>query len=616
MAPLPEWLRPPKLLLSILFLLTLVSVSALAWFGAQFVEQDRMVEAQRAQERREQAADRIAATLRGMQAETGERVGSWLSTPPAPGKPEDGAALITGAGGGVEIYPAGRLVYRPTPPGEPEAESGVFAEGEALEFLQAQPRQAAEWYRGLTSSPNLAVRAGALMRLGRVLSKLGPGAESRAAYVRLAGIAGVRVAGAPAELVGMHALGDAREAIQKDLLAGRWALTRGQFEFYWSEVTGGEPPSEVRGLAEAAAVAWAQPGSRGQTTVWAGGRPFAAIWRGVGTRRALWIAPADAMIKRLLPADLAVAAVDGEGRVVFGSRDRSQRAAVRAAAEDGLPWTIYVSSYVPPAGPARASSSGRFLIAGTAVMVLFLLGGTYFMARAIRREIEVSRMQSDFVSAVSHEFRSPLTSIRQFSEMLAAGRVPNEERRQVYHATLVRETGRLQRLVEALLNFGRMEAGARAYRFEEVDAAELAHRVAAEFENEIAAGRRIELHGNGGCRLQADPEALSVALRNLVDNALKYSPEHPTVWVEWARENGRVVIRVKDRGAGVAPGEHRAIFRKFVRGTAAAGGNVKGSGVGLAMVRHIVDAHGGEIQVSSKPGEGSTFTVLLPAKEK
>src|SRR5215467_11914875 len=99
MTPLPEWLKPPKLLLLILFLLTLISASALAWFGWKFLEQDRAVEAQREQDRREQAADRIAATLRGVLAETGERVGGWLTAPPGPGKPEQGVLLVLGDGG-------------------------------------------------------------------------------------------------------------------------------------------------------------------------------------------------------------------------------------------------------------------------------------------------------------------------------------------------------------------------------------------------------------------------------------------------------------------------------------------------------------------------------------
>jgi signal transduction histidine kinase len=207
--------------------------------------------------------------------------------------------------------------------------------------------------------------------------------------------------------------------------------------------------------------------------------------------------------------------------------------------------------------------------------------------------------------------------MRQLSEILALGRVPSEERRHVYYETLVRETVRLQRLVESLLNFGKMEAGARQYRFQTVDAAALAREVAAEFQPQIAGvGRHIELSGEPSrCLIEADPEAMSVALRNLVDNALKYSPDEPNVWVEWRPDHDFVAISVRDRGMGIPASERKAIFRKFFRGSAAAAGNVKGSGVGLAMVRHIVSAHGGEIRVESEPGHGSTFTMLLPATE-
>ncbi|MEO8373281.1 MAG: HAMP domain-containing sensor histidine kinase, partial [Candidatus Solibacter sp.] len=303
-------------------------------------------------------------------------------------------------------------------------------------------------------------------------------------------------------------------------------------------------------------------------------------------------------------------------RVVFGRRDRTDRAAIRPAAESKLPWTLYVNGAPNPPG-AGLPESQRFLLLGMGVMVLFLAAGTYFIARAIRREMEVSRMQSDFVSTVSHEFRSPLTSIRQLSEILELGRVPSEERKQVYYSTLVRETQRLQRLVEALLNFGRMEAGARPYRFEEIETASLIHRVAGEFETQLASGRRIELDGpEATCAINADPDALSVVLRNLIDNALKYSPEHPAIWVQWGLERKDVAIRVRDHGLGITAAERRTIFRKFVRGTAAASANVKGSGVGLAMVKHIIAAHHGEIRVDSTPGEGSTFTVRLPALEQ
>src|SRR5262249_5251334 len=117
------------------------------------------------------------------------------------------------------------------------------------------------------------------------------------------------------------------------------------------------------------------------------------------------------------------------------------------------------------------------------------------------------------------------------------------------------------------------------YRFEELDAAALVERVVVEFERQIeGTGRHIVLHGpEGRCSIEADPEALSVALRNLVDNALKYSPNQPEVWVECGVENRNVAIRVRDRGAGIAASERKAIFRKFVRGSAAAAANVKGS---------------------------------------
>ena len=248
MPPLKEWLRPPRSLLLILFLLTLLSVSAVAWFGWKLLEQERVVEAQRAQERLEQAADRLAATLRGALAETGERLSGWLAAPPSGGKPDDGLLLLLSEST-LSAWPPGRLLYRPLRSPEPEAPPEVFADGELLEFLQAQPVKAAEWYQRLTISPKPEIRAGALMRLGRVWRKLGRQEESRVAYQQLSSIAGVRVAGAPAELVGRQALcghagarADAAalecsEALKADLLRGRWHLTRGQFEFYWSEAS-------------------------------------------------------------------------------------------------------------------------------------------------------------------------------------------------------------------------------------------------------------------------------------------------------------------------------------------------------------------------------------------
>ncbi|MGA1995909.1 MAG: HAMP domain-containing sensor histidine kinase [Bryobacteraceae bacterium] len=632
MTLLDQWLRPPRSLLVGLFLLTLASISTLAWFGWRLLDQERLVEAQHAREHLEQSADRIAATLRGSLAETGDRLGTWLAFPMPEVKPEDGVFLLL-AGDMLEASPGGRLLYQPLPSSLPEAAAEAFAEGERLEYPQPKPEQAAAWYARLTNSKDPAVRAGALMRLARVERNSGQGAGAAEAYRQLAAIASAKVAGAPADLAARLALAglpgrkNDGDALLADLRAVRWQLTRGQFEFYWDAAAsvadrGVSPPADAVALTEAAMQLWdprnRPPAARGQTTLWVDGRPWFAVWRGAPERRALWLVRPEAILQPVLSREAVEwAAADSEGRVVAGRAPSGRHPAVRPAAEGQLPWTLYVGG-TPTAGDAGVAARQRFLVAGMGIMVLFLISGTYFIGRAIRREMEVSRMQSDFVSAVSHEFRSPLTSMRQLAEILALGRVPNEDRRQVYYETLVRETGRLQRLVEALLNFGRMEEGARQYHFEELDTATLVERVVAEFEPQIAGqGRHIELVGGArGCTIEADPEAMSVALRNLVDNAIKYSPACPTVWVEWGRQREFVAIRVRDKGVGIQPSERKAIFRKFVRGSAAAEGNVKGSGVGLAMVRHIVAAHGGAIRVASQPGQGSTFTVLLPAMER
>ena len=624
-----EWFKPPRHLLVILLLLTAASVSALLWSGWKLTEQESAVEAQRSRERLEQAADRVAALLRANLAETGERLAAAAAaSSPAGIKPEpDQSLLLVFTQDTLSAWPSERLLYTPVADRGAEAPAGAFAEGEAAELRQQQFDKAAGIYRRLSESTDRALRAGALMRLARVLRKGGQIEAARTVYQPLSRLDGVRVAGAPAELVARHALCDlSRDSadgleLQKDLLAGRWALTRGQFEFYWAEsarLSGHEQNlSERIGVTDAAVIAWSvwkrTPSARGQRTMWVEGRPWFTMWRGAFGRQAVLIQRPESILQALpVELDAVCALVDEEGRVVAG-RKPVGITVVRVATESQLPWSLYITGS-QGSGDLVMTARQRFILLGLGTVVVFLIAGTYFVARAIRREIAVSRLQSDFVSAVSHEFRSPLTAMRQLSEILALGRVRSEEQRQKYYETLVGETGRLQRLVETLLNFGKMDSGARHYRLEEIDAGDVVEGVVAEFAPQLAAsGRGIELHRPPTtCPINADAEALALALRNLVDNALKYSPDQPAVVVEWGCENGAVAIRVRDRGMGIPVAEQRVIFEKFVRGRAAIAANVKGTGVGLAMVSHIVRAHGGEVRVMSAPGEGSTFTIVLP----
>ena len=349
------------------------------------------------------------------------------------------------------------------------------------------------------------------------------------------------------------------------------------------------------------------------------GAPVLVAWK-LEDRR-LWGAIAGPTALRAMWAqslagrDAGAALMDADGRVVLGTVDNKARQAVRTPAATGLPWIVQASS--AGSGPAAGAQRRELLLAGFAVLAVVLLAGTFFILRAMGRERAVARLQSDFVSAVSHEFRTPLTTLLQLSDMLDKDRIPGAEARREVYRVLLRESERLHRLVESLLDFGRMEARSYRYRLEPVDASEVIRGIVDEFRLEATpGGYHVEL-GESESRpvIRADREALGLAVWNLLDNAVKYSPECRTVWVELDREGGRLAIRVKDQGIGIPSGEQKRIFRKFVRGTQPAEKPIKGTGIGLAITRRIVEAHHGEIRLKSEPGQGSTFTILLPLEQ-
>jgi signal transduction histidine kinase len=629
---LRDWLRPPGPLLTALVASSLASGAALAWMGWDLVRQERAAAGQRVQESLEAAADRAAADLRALLAEQAEHAGDWAVDPPPAGEVVPASLLLVFQEGHLQAYPPDRMLFLPFPSAQPDL-SAPFAHAEAIEFRQRRPDEAERLYRDLTASRDTSVRAGALLRLARVLRARGNQRAALETYERLATLGGARVAGLPAELVGRHARcevlhgsGDGAaalaecERVRHDLETARWPLTRGQFDFYWSDTARlmgvDDQWPAAAALSEVAAAAWTelqkQPAPRGFDTIWIADHPWLVLWRAAGGRQTALILKPEPLTAQVADGGgWLVEVLDGQGRVVAGKKGLERPAAVRTMAESGLPWTLRVTTV--EAELLDSKGRERFLLSGLAVLIGLLVVGTYFIARSIRREAAVARLQSDFVSAVSHEFRSPLSAMRVLSEMLALGRIPSDDQRQRYYDTLVRETRRLQQLVETLLDFGRMEAGARPYRFEQCDAAKLVAQVAAEFEPIVSSqGRRIEvLAPTDSCLIEADPEAMSLALRNLIDNALKYSPGRPVVWVECGRDGEQVSIGVRDEGLGIGAEERAAIFRKFMRGRAAREVHAEGTGVGLALVRHIIRAHSGEIRLESEPGKGSTFTMLL-----
>jgi signal transduction histidine kinase len=248
------------------------------------------------------------------------------------------------------------------------------------------------------------------------------------------------------------------------------------------------------------------------------------------------------------------------------------------------------------------------------VVVLALLGfGSYFTVRTLKGELAVAQMKSDFVSTVSHEFRSPLAGINQLGEMLRDGRVEGEARRHEYYEMIVTETQRLRRLVENILDFSRMEDGRKQYRFAPFEPSGWLQELTEDFQTEVAAaGFRIESSIPPELpSILADRETLTTALHNLLDNAVKYSPNTRSVRLKAEADRDVLAISVCDSGVGIGEEDRARIFEKFYRGGGDLARQVKGVGLGLNLVQHIVAAHGGTIDFQSKEGEGSTFTIRL-----
>jgi len=256
-----------------------------------------------------------------------------------------------------------------------------------------------------------------------------------------------------------------------------------------------------------------------------------------------------------------------------------------------------------------------------AIVALLLLRRLLLSVRRQRKisfSLKQAQLQADFVAAVSHEFRSPLTTLRSITELLAQNRIPDEARRQESYVFLDHETTRLHRLVEELLDFRRRESGSQEYTLERHDVFQLVRATLDDFgEQAEAHGFRLETEiGMPGdlspVKVNVDEEAFRRAVRNLLDNAMKYSPVCRTVWVNTSVQNHSVLISVRDQGIGIDSDEEQVIFQKFVRGQAAKRAGIKGTGIGLTMVQQISEAMGGEVRLQSQPGVGSTFTIVLP----
>ena len=663
-----DWLRPPRSLLVLFLGTTLVLTAGLGWLGWRLLQQDRAVEAQRVRDRLDSSADLIAAEIRQTLSATEAQL-TRLSTLSdsrlqqtaseyAEELSED-ALVVVFRPGAVDAYPKERLLFYPAVPRAEEPAGEAFAAGEAHEFRARDFESAIAQFQRLSDSNDEQVRAGALLRLARNQRKAGHPEAALKTYTTLGAMERGLLGGQPAEFVarrarcalleqlGRHAqLKEEAETLDADLHRGRWTLDRASYLHFaletlrWvaDDAASLENLARLRPGALSLAVGveslweqWRQD-RRGEVETLAGRRSVRShdrsvllLWRGASDRLVALVGGPGFLERQLLGPlqellqrqGIRVALDDSEGRSVLSKITGTQvEDVLRTMAGTRLPWTLRFVDADPAAGTAQLAGRRRLLLGGLGLVALLVVAGSYFSARAMTRELETARLQSDFVAAVSHEFRTPLTSLRQFTDLLADGRLSSQEDRDQYYGALRRGTQRLTRLVENLLDFGRMDASSHELNRQALSAKDLVQRVVAEFQEEVRnRGCRVDLGWNGDeAVVRADEAALGRALWNLLDNALKYSPRCKTIGVTGEVDDGRLVISVRDQGIGIPREEQGEVFRKFVRGSAAKASAVKGTGLGLTLVQQIVQAHGGQMRLESRPGEGSTFSIVLPTQ--
>jgi signal transduction histidine kinase/tetratricopeptide (TPR) repeat protein len=246
-----------------------------------------------------------------------------------------------------------------------------------------------------------------------------------------------------------------------------------------------------------------------------------------------------------------------------------------------------------------------------------LIFGLALTVRTFSHELELSRMKSDFVSTISHEFKSPLSSIRQLAEMLQSGRVPSEIRRQEYYDVLVEQSERLTLLVDNILDFAKIEEGRKEFNFQMMDIGLRLQEIVSIMQDQVRHKDfviQVEIEKSLP-PIKADRESITQAITNLIDNAVKYSGEAKNILVKAFAEDQYLNIAVKDFGIGIKKEEIGKVFERFYRGGDELTRTVKGSGLGLTLVKQIVEAHHGKIEVNSEVGKGSTFMIRLPTRD-
>ena len=277
------------------------------------------------------------------------------------------------------------------------------------------------------------------------------------------------------------------------------------------------------------------------------------------------------------------------------------------------PWRLELT-YNGPKGIGEISIFSNFYFWTIITLIIILVFGTALIARIVAREMEILKIKSDFVSSVSHEFKTPLTSMKALTERLEKGKVTQPAKMKQYISIISHDIDRLIRLVGNILNFSNIEEGKKVYKKDETDIAiwlkEIINNYKKEsIESDINISADIE---DDLPALYIDKDAMTQAIFNLLDNAVKFSQGDKMVGVTVEKNESSIIIKIKDKGIGIENDEKDKIFEKFYRGKSAVKYYIKGTGLGLALVKYTVEAHNGHISVESEPGWSTVFKITLP----
>jgi signal transduction histidine kinase len=279
-----------------------------------------------------------------------------------------------------------------------------------------------------------------------------------------------------------------------------------------------------------------------------------------------------------------------------------------------LPWRLLVIQ--PQLDELERTARRENFLYGTllAFIVVLMLLGAFLMGRDISREAETTRLKTEFVHNISHELKTPLTLIRLYGETLQRKENLTDEQRRESYEIITKESERLSHLINNVLDFSRIDMGRKEFSFTKGSLSRVVQETLDSYRYHLEK-KGFEVREEIAPDLPEmmfDREAVASALINLLSNSMKFSPERKEVTVRLFRRNGLAVIQVEDKGIGICREDLAGIFQRFYRAKSSLVSETRGSGLGLTLVKHTAEAHGGSVEVESEPGKGSVFSIILP----